>query len=70
MEGPINLHGKTHFYEENNFKVRETRENCMKTRRRSVTNCEIEQRINTRKFIFTNFEKTHKTVYKLSLIHI
>ena len=65
MEGPINLHGKTHFYEENNFKVRETRENCMKTRRRSVTNCEIEQRINTRKFIFTNFEKTHKTVYKI-----
>ena len=36
MEGSINLYEKNMFYEENNCKIRETCENCMKTRRRSV----------------------------------
>ena len=45
MERSINLHGIERFNDENNFKVRETCSNCMKTRRRrSVTNCEIERR--------------------------
>ena len=45
MERSINLHGIERLNDENNFKVRETCSNCMKTRRRrSVTNCEIERR--------------------------
>ena len=41
MEGSINLHEKYIFYYENIFKIRETCETCMKTRRRSVTTYEI-----------------------------
>ena len=42
MEGSINLHEKKHFYEENNFRIRETCQTCMKTPwRRSVSKCEI-----------------------------
>ena len=57
MEGPINLHDKEHSYEENNFKNREKCENGMKTRRRSVTNWEINRGQNTRKIHFHNFGK-------------
>ena len=42
MQGSINLHEESHFYEENNLKVRDPCENCVKARRRRpVTNCEI-----------------------------
>ena len=51
------LERKKYFNEEANFKIRETCENYIKTRRRSVTNCEISQRAKRQKSSFSQVWK-------------